>query len=74
MKKVIKDWFTTSDGESYDVGRALWFVGVIVFLCASIYALYKGQAWDAISYGTGLGAVLAAGGAALGFKANSEPK
>lgn len=74
MKKVIKDFFTGVDGESYDIARFLWFLSVIVFLGATIYALYKGGTWDAVAYGTGLGLVLAAGGAAIGMKANTEPK
>jgi hypothetical protein len=74
VKKIIKDWFTGPDGVSYDVGRALWFVGILTFLGCTVYALFMGQKWDAIAYGTGLGGLLAGGGAAIGFKANSEPK
>lgn len=74
MNKLLKDWFTGVDGTTYDVGRVLWFSGVVVFLGCSMYALFIGQTWDAIAYGTGLGAVLAGGGAAIGFKANAEPK
>jgi hypothetical protein len=71
--KILKDWFTGIDGTTYDVGRFLWFVGVWVFLFSTIYALSKGQTWNAIEYGTGLGLVLAGGGAALGLKAHTEP-
>ena len=74
FKKVCKDWFTGPDGESYDIGRSLWFIGIMVFLGCTIYALWMGQKWDAIAYGTGFGGLLAGGGAAIGFKANSEPK
>ncbi len=74
MKKIIKDWFTGIDGVSYDIGKFLWFSSVIVFLCCAVYALYKGQTWDAVAFGTGLGLVLAAGGAAIAVKAGTEPK
>ena len=71
--KVFKDWFTGKDSESYDIGRFLWFMSVMVFLGCAIFAIYKGQPWNAIEYGTGLGLVLAAGGAAIGMKAGTEP-
>lgn len=75
MKKIIKDCFTTADGETYDIGRVLWFSSVLVFLVCAVYAItIRGQNWDAVAYGTGLGLVLAAGGAALGLKAATEPK
>lgn len=72
--KVLRDFFTCADNQTYDLGRALWAAGVIVFLGATVYAIYKGQQWDAIAYGTGFGAVLAAGGAALWLKKGTEPK
>jgi hypothetical protein len=74
IKKLAKDSFTGIDGESYDIGRGLWFAGVVVFLGSSIYALTHGQAWDAMAYGAGLGGLLAGGGIAIGMKSNTEPK
>lgn len=71
--KLLRDWFTGIDGKTYDLGRALWALGVLVFLGATVYAIYKGQPWDAVAYGTGFGAVLAAGGAALWLKKATEP-
>jgi len=38
------------------------------------YGIWKGQVMDYLAFGTGIAAVMAAGGAALGMKANSEPK
>ena len=72
--KLLRDWFTGVDGQTYDLGRALWALGVMVFLGATVYSIYKGQTFDAIAYGTGFGAVLAAGGAALWMKKETEPK
>jgi len=74
MGKLLKDCFTGIDGESWDLGRILWFKAVIVFLALSCYTVYKCQPFDPAAFGTGLGLVLAAGGAALGFKAGTEPK
>jgi hypothetical protein len=74
MMKLLKDCFTTADGESFDIGRVLWAQGVIVFLGLAIYSVVgQGRPFDMQAFGIGLGAALAAGGAALGFKARTEP-
>lgn len=75
ISKIIKDWFTGVDGESYDVGKALW-VGASVMYCflAAWAIVVNKQPFDPIGYGTGLAAVLAAGGAAIAMKAKTEPK
>ena len=74
MMKLLKDCFTTADGESFDIGRVLWAQGVVVFLGLAIYSVVsQGHPFDMQAFGIGLGATLAAGGAALGFKAKTEP-
>ncbi len=73
MKKIFKDWLTGIDGQTYDMARFLWALTVLVFLGCALYAIYKGQAWDAVQYGTGAGLVLAGGGVAIGMKAKTEP-
>lgn len=62
------------DNHTLDMGRILWFLGAIVFFALSGFAIFKGQAFDPVAWGTGFGAVLAGGGAALGMKARSEPE
>jgi hypothetical protein len=74
LNKFIKDCFTTHNGETWDVGRILWAMSVLTFLGCAIFAIAMGQTWDAVSFGTGAGLVLAGGGAALGFKVNTEAK
>ena len=74
MSKFIKDCFTTHDGITWDIGRLLWAMSVITFLGCAIYSIYQGQHWSAVEYGTGAGLCLAGGGAALGFKGNTEAK
>lgn len=74
MIKLLKDCFTTADGESFDIGRVLWAFGVLTFLGLSVWNVVgQDQHFDMQSFGIGLGATLAAGGAALGFKAKTEP-
>ena len=74
MMKLLKDCFTTADGESFDIGRVLWAQGVMVFMGLAVYSVVgQGHSFDMQAFGIGLGATLAAGGAALGFKAKNEP-
>lgn len=74
MKKLLMDCFTTADGQSFDIGRLLWAQGVIVFLALAIYSVVRqNHQFDMQSFGIGLGATLAAGGAALGWKHKTEP-
>lgn len=73
MKKFITDILTGIDNQTIDIGRLLWALGVLVFLGISIGALVKGQPWEPEQYGIGLGAVLAGGGAGIGFKKGTEP-
>ena len=75
IAKVIKDSFTTAFGVDYDIGRILWGLATLTFLFLACWAvIYNKQAFDAMSYGGGLAAVLAGGGAALGMKQNTEVK
>lgn len=73
-KTIIRDCITGIDGVTVDPARLYLLIGVIVFLFATIYAIYKGQPWNAQDFGTGFGLLLAAGGAGIAMKANTEPK
>ena len=73
LKQLILDTFTGKDNKTIDVGRILWASSVLSFLGMGFYGIYKGQAVDYIAFGTGCAALLAAGGAALGMKAKTEP-
>ena len=75
LTNVIKDSFTTANGADYDIGRILWAMAVLSFFFLAGWAIVVNkQAFDALSYGSGLAAVLAGGGAALGLKKDTEPK
>ena len=69
----LKQMFTGKDNKTLDLGRVLWAKAVLAFLGLAFYGVYKGNPVDYMAFGTGLAAVLAAGGAAIGFKAKSEP-
>lgn len=69
----IRNMFTGKDNKTLDLGRVLWAKAVLAFLGIAFYNVYKGNPVDYIAFGTGISALLAAGGAALGLKANTEP-
>ncbi|MCE9562112.1 MAG: amino acid ABC transporter substrate-binding protein [Planctomycetes bacterium] len=73
MKQFVKDCLTSKDGESYDIGRFLWVLGVFAFIGLSIYALSRGGAFDPLNWGAGYGAILGGGGAGIGMKSKTEP-
>jgi len=73
IKDMLLKTFTGKDNQTLDIGRILWAVSVLSFLGMGFFAIYKGQVTDFIAFGTGCAAVLAAGGAALGFKSKTEP-
>jgi hypothetical protein len=74
FKDLIFHTFTGADNKTIDIGRILWAMSVVSFLVMGFYGIWKGQVMDYLAFGTGIAAVMAAGGAALGMKANSEPK
>lgn len=66
---------TGQDNETPDILRILGALSVVVFLFLAIWAVvHDRQVWDAQSYGTGLGLVLAAIGGGLWMKKDTEPK
>jgi hypothetical protein len=74
FSELLKHSFTGKDNQTFDIGRILWALGCLSFLGCAFYALYRGQTWDAVAFGTGFGALLAGGGAAIGLKKATEPE
>lgn len=73
LKDMLRNTFTGKDNQTLDLGRLLWAKGVFVYFALTVYDLYNNGKFDAMDWATGLGIVLAAGGAALAMKANTEP-
>lgn len=86
MKKLLKDWFTGIDGETYDLGRALWaaagstplFVGLgqVAGTVTSLFHAVPLPLWGAndwLQWSGGMSALLAAGAGALSLKKGTEP-
>ncbi len=70
--KFLKDWLTECDNETFDPIRMLAVAGVLEYLILSAYTTIRTGAFDAQSFGLGLGSVLIAAGAAVGIKAKTE--
>jgi hypothetical protein len=73
FQKFFRDIFTGRDNRTYDMGRVLWFQSVQAFVLVTIYSLHKGGSFDPVTWGAGLAALIAGGGAAIGIKASTEP-
>lgn len=73
IKKVIHDCLTGVDGNTYDPARVYGGMAVNVFLLNSMYAIYRGQPWGAVDFGTGFGLLMAGFGAAVAWKSQTEP-
>lgn len=77
LKTIIKHLFTGKDNHTWDLGRILWFVGVMLFFAMTIYSIIDpgfAAIFNPIEWGTGFGSVLALGGVALKVKESSEPQ
>lgn len=85
--KVFRDCFTGVDGSTYDLGRVLWgaaigapitaaYVQVLGYL-VDFFGPHKPlRLWtpaDWATWGTGVAALLVAGGASLFIKRGTEP-
>ena len=71
--KMIKDWFTGPDGETYDPARFLWFAGVVVFLVFSSIEIYRNDKFDMANFAFAYSSLLAAGAAGIKIKESTEP-
>lgn len=71
---IIKDILTGIDGQSYDIGRVLWSVGVVSYIIYGGWHLFLDHLYNPLDYGAGFGAILAGGGAGIGLKAKTEPQ
>lgn len=73
MKEFLTKLFSGADNKTVDLGRILWAKMSFVFCGVTVYSIYQGQLFSPETWGLGAGALLAAGGAGLGFKAKTEP-
>lgn len=67
--KVLKDVFTTSDNATYDNGRILTTLSMLVYYGLS----FVHPAWGALEVAGGISSILMAGGVNLKLKKDTEP-
>ena len=70
---MLRQMFSGVYNQTVDIARVLWFVGVLSYIAFAGYHVYHDHQLDPLAYGTGLGAVLAGGGAGVGLKVKGEP-
>ena len=71
---ILLHLFTGADNQTVDLGRVSWAVSLAAVIAAGIHTAWAQGHVDLVAFGTAIAAVVAAHGAALGFKANTEPK
>lgn len=73
LKKIIKDWFTESDNDTFDIIKALAVASIITAIGLSIIAvvLHK-EPFSFQDYGMGAAALFAGVGVALGMKKDTD--
>lgn len=75
IKKIIKDWFTEVDNETFDITKVLAVLSIATGIGLAIFSVvYKGQAFSYQDYGLGTAALFAGVGVALGMKKDTDVK
>jgi hypothetical protein len=75
MHLVLKQLLTGKDNETHEIARWLGTVAFLVGIIMSCYSvIYKGQPFNIQEYGIGIGALIAALGAAIKLGEETEPE
>jgi hypothetical protein len=72
--KLLKDILTGIDGQTYDNVRVYMLFGIITYLVCAAWHLYDENVFEFQNFAIGFAAILAGGGAGIGFKSGTEPK
>lgn len=74
MGSILRSLLTLADNESYDIGRLLWAVGLVVFVICALLDVYFKKSFDYINYGLTFSAIMGAGAGSLRLKLPTECK
>ena len=75
MNKIIKDWFTEIDNQTFDVTKALAVVSILTAIGLIAYSIiYKGQVFSLQDYGIGMSTLFVGLGVALKLKKETGDK
>lgn len=72
MKKIIKDWFTEPDNNTYCMTKFLSFWGAICFLVYAGIHVLNNHVFDYQAFGVGFGALMTGCGACLMLKKDTK--
>jgi hypothetical protein len=73
-RQILRDLLTAKDGQTYAPARVYWCVGCVEFVVLAAWSVVKqGNPFDATNYGTGIAAILAAGGCGVWLTRKTEP-
>lgn len=71
--KFVKDQLTLANGQDYDSGKGMGWLGVLTFISLSIYeVVWNNGHFDPVTWGTGFGGLIAAVAANLFIKHKTE--
>lgn len=69
MNKMIKEWLTESDNETFDMTKALASLSILAGIALAVVSVvWKGAPLNMQDYGIGMGALFGGLGVALGLK------
>ena len=74
LRTVLRQLMTESDNVTHDLYRYLAILSIITGLGLQVYSIgWKGQPFDMLAFGAGIGALAAGIGALLKLKETNEP-
>lgn len=74
LRKLWRDLFTGPNNRHYDLGRFGLGISLLGAVAFQGWALFQGQPFDAMVFGTGCAAILGAGGFGIAQKDRSRPQ
>lgn len=75
MNKIIKDWFTEIDNQTFDITKALSALSILSAIGLAIYSVaIKGQIFNHQDFGIGISTLLASSGVAFKLKKDTGDK
>lgn len=74
LNRVFREWFTGPGSREYELARVMFALVIVSGLGFQGFAVYRGQAFSMIEFGTGMGGLLALGGLGTKFKDEGAAK
>lgn len=62
MRNFFHDLLTGTSNMEYEISRVLWLMAVLSYIVFSGWHLHQNGVFEAMNFGLGFGAILAAGG------------